>query len=305
MEGVHNMVVRTKAVGSSGSGNGKDSSKSASFSPPDWSDEEHDFSSNNEPSKKAKIMLFSETGVGKTDFICRNAPEEIAIFDFDGRSLRTVEKVRAETGKIIHHVDIFLPGEEDTPEQTRVFALESINKTIRNLKWCVKQSLLGKIKVIGFDGASEYDLLCKLAYDGCKTELVDGKIKNTGSYGKDRDFINYQFWRVFNVCRQGNAHLILTSREKEVYKDHVGTGDFTFRASKVINEAVDFSLQLRAKDMLSGNGKKYEIEVIKAGVDDRSNSKVGKVYKEKDWEDYGPFALICSDVYGGDVTDWL
>lgn len=297
------MVVRTKPTTTS---NGSTKPVSLS-SPSNWSNEDHDFSSNNEPSKKAKLMLFSETGVGKTDFICRNAPEEIAIFDFDGRSLRTVEKVRAETGKVIHHVDIFLPGEENSPEETRIFALESINKTIRNLKWCVKQSLLGKIKVIGFDGASEYDLLCKLAYDGCKTELVDGKIKNTGSYGKDRDFINYQFWRVFNVCRQGNAHLIMTSREKEIYKDHVSTGDFTFRASKVINEAVDFSLQLRAVDLLTPgvNGKKYELEIIKAGVDDRSDSKVGKVYKERDWQEYGPFALICADVYGGDVRDWL
>lgn len=301
------MVVRSKVTGNTG--NGKDSTKSSSstsFSTPDWSDEEHDFSSTNEPSKKAKLMLFSETGVGKTDFICRNAPEEIAIFDFDGRSLRTVEKVRAETGKVIHHVDIFLPGEEEGPEQTRIFALESINKTIRNLKWCVKQSLLGKIKVIGFDGASEYQLLCKLAYDGCKTELVDGKIKETRSWGKDIDFINHQFWRLFNICRRGNAHLILTAREKRVFdKEHKDTGDFTFRSSSVINEAVDFSLQLKAKDLLSGTGKKYEIEVIKAGVDDRSNSKVGKIYKEKDWQEYGPFALICSDVYGGDVTDWL
>jgi hypothetical protein len=299
------MVVRTKATGTT---NGSKDSKSLSFSSPDWSDEEHDFSSNNSPSKKAKLMLFSETGVGKTDFICRNAPEEIAIFDFDGRSLRTVEKVRAETGKVIHHVDIFLPGEEGTPEETRIFALDSINKTIRNLKWCVKQSLLGKIKVIGFDGASEYQLLSKLAYDGCKTELVDGKIKELRSWGKDIDFINHQFWRIFNICRRGNAHLIITSREKEVYdKEHKATGDFTFRASKVINEAVDFSLQLKAKDKLDpgSKGKKYEIEVIKAGVDDRSDSKVGKIYKEKDWQEHGPFALICSDVYGGDVTDWL
>lgn len=303
------MVVRTKP--DNVSGNGKDISRpkpstSSSFSSPDWSDEEHDFSSNNEPSKKAKLMLFSETGVGKTDFICRNAPEEIAIFDFDGRSLRTVEKVRAETGKIIHHVDIYLPGEEEGPEATRIFALDSINKTIRNLKWCVKQSLVGKVKVIGFDGASEYQLLCKLAYDGCKTELVEGKIKELKSWGKDTDFINHQFWRIFNICRRGDAHLILTSREKEIYdKEHKATGDFTFRASKVINEAVDVSLQLKAKDKLGSSGKKYEIEVIKAGVDDRADSKVGKVYKEKDWQEYGAFALICSDVYGGDVKDWL
>lgn len=296
------MVVRTKPTSDIAA-----TIKPSIGSAVDWSNEEHDFSSNNEPSKKAKLMLFSETGVGKTDFICRNCPGEIAIFDFDGRSLRTVEKVRAETGKIIHHVDIFLPGEEGTPEETRIFALDSINKTIRNLKWCVKQSLLGKIKVIGFDGASEYNLLCKLAYDGCKTELVEGKIKETKSWGKDTDFINHQFWRIFNICRRGNAHLIMTAREKEIYKDHNATGDFTFRATKVINEAVDFSLQLKAKDKLEpgSKGKKYEIEVIKAGVDDRSDSKVGKVYKEKDWQRYGAFAAICADVYGGDVADWL
>lgn len=299
------MVVRTKATGA---GETSVKSSSSSIGPVDWSSEEHDFSSNNTPSRKAKLMLFSETGVGKTDFICRNCPGEIAIFDFDGRSLRTVEKVRAETGKIIHHVDIFLPGEEGTPEETRIFALDSINKTIRNLKWCVKQSLLGKIKVIGFDGASEYQLLCKLAHDGCKTELVDGKIKELKSWGKDIDFINHQFWRIFNIARRGNAHIVMTAREKRVFdKDHKDTGNFTFRSSSVINEAVDFSLQLRAKDKLEpgAKGKKYEIEVTKAGVDDRSDSKVGKVYKEKDWQEYGAFATICADVYGGNVTDWL
>lgn len=297
------MVVRTKptstTVTSSTGGNGKDESiKPHPLSSSSWSSSDHDATSSDEPEEKAKIMLFSESGVGKTDFICRNAPDPMIIFDFDGRSLRTIKKVRRETGKTIHHVRILLPGEEDSPEETKLFATESLKKTFRNLKWAVRQSLLGQMSTIGFDGATEFDLLSKLAYDGCKVSTKEG------AFGKDKDFVNYQFWRVFNICRQGQAHIILTSREKEIYKDHQSTGDFTFRASKVINEAVDISLQLRAKDQLSGSGKKYEIEVIKAGVDDKKNSKVGKVYKERDWQECGPFALICSDIYGGSIEDW-
>lgn len=297
------MVVRTKSTGNTG--NGKDSVKSSSstssFSSSDWSDEEHDSTVDGESEGKAKLMLFSESGTGKTDFICRNAPDPIMIFDFDGRSLRTVKKVRLETGKIIRYVRIYLPGEEGEPEETKLFAQASISKAIRNLKWAVKQSLSGDIKTIGWDGCSEYDLLSKLAYDGAKVQTKDG------AFGKDKDFVNYQFWRVFNIVNRGQAHFILTSREKEIYKDHQPSGDFTFRASKVINEAVDFSLQLKALDVMTPGvtGKKYQLEIIKCGVDDRSNSKVGKVYKEKDWQEHGPFALICSDVYGGDVTDWM
>lgn len=286
-----------KAKSSSTSENGGKSS--IIYTSRSWSDEEHDATLDGESEGKAKIMLFSESGIGKTDFICRNSPDPIMIFDFDGRSLRTVKKVRKETGKAIHYVRIYLPGEEGEPEETKLFAQESIKKAIRNLRWAVKQSLSGEMKTIGWDGCSEYDLLAKLAYDGAKVQTKDG------AFGKDKDFVNYQFWRVFNIVNRGTAHFILTAREKEIYKDHQSTGDFTFRASKVINEAVDFSLQLKAKDKLSGEGKKYEIEIVKCGVDDRSNSKVGKVYKEKDWQEHGPFAVICSDVYGGDVADWL
>lgn len=292
------MVVRTKA-GSNGKDAKSISSSSVSISSPDWSDEEHDSTLDGESEGKAKIMLFSESGTGKTDFICRNAPDPIMLFDFDGRSLRTVKKVRIETGKTIRYVRIYLPGEEGEPEETKLFAQESIVKAIRNLKWAIRQSLTGDIKTIGWDGCSEYDLLAKLAYDGAKVQTKDG------AFGKDKDFVNYQFWRVFNIVNRGMAHFILTAREKEIYKDHQSTGDFTFRASKVINEAVDFSLQLRAKDRLGSDGKKYEIEIVKCGVDDRSNSKVGKVYKERDWQEYGAFAVICSDVYGGHVADWL
>lgn len=296
------MVVRSKVAGTAG--NGKDSAKSSSssttsFSTPDWSDEEHDSTLDGESEGKAKIMLFSESGVGKTDFICRNAPDPIIIFDFDGRSLRTVKKVRLETGKVIRHVRIFTPGEEDSPEETKLFARSSIAKTIRNLKWAVKQSLTGGIKTIGFDGATEYTLLAKQAYDGVKEQTKDG------AFGKDKDYVKHQFWRVVNIVLQGQAHFIITAREKEIWKDNKPTDDFSFRADSVINEAVDFSLQLRQKDKLSGEGKKYEIKIIKCGVDDRLDSKVGKVYKEGDWQEYGPFAVICADVYGGDVTDWL
>lgn len=278
--------------------NGKSSSSIISSSR-SWSSEDHDATLDGESEGLAKIMLFSESGIGKTDFICRNAPDPMMIFDFDGRSLRTIKKVRKETGKTIHYVRIYLPGEEGEPEETKLFAQESIKKAIRNLSWAVKQSLSGNMRTIGWDGCSEYDLLAKLAYDGAKVQTKDG------AFGKDKDFVNYQFWRVFNIVNRGQAHFILTAREKEIYKDHQSTGDFTFRASKVINEAVDFSLQLSAKNKLSGDGKKYEIEIVKCGVDDRSNSKVGKVYKEKDWQQHGPFAVICADIYGGEIEDWL
>jgi hypothetical protein len=288
------MVVRT------------DKSKSVpstvSSSSSSWSSGDHDFSLDNEPAPKAKIMLFAETGVGKTAFVCRFAPDPIAIIDMDGRALPAVKQAREELGKVIHHTEIFLPGEEDTPEETRLFAHESIRKAIRNLKWAVTQSKIGKIRTICLDTATEYDLLCKLAYDGCKSELVDGKVKETGSYGKDKDFINSQFWRIINIWRQGNAHLVLTGREKEIYKEHKATGDFTFRASKVINEAVDLSLQLRSIPKMDGDGRKSEIEVIKCGV---NREKIGKVYKEREWKEHGPFALICSDVYGRDIEEWL
>lgn len=293
------MVVRTKVVGNGKDSSSKPSSSSSSISPPDWSDEEHDSTLDGESEGKAKILLFSETGMGKTDFICRNSPDPIIIFDFDGRSLRTVKKVRHETGKIIRHVRIFTPGEESEPDETKLFARASIQKTIRNLKWAVKQSLTGNIKTIGFDGASEFTLLAKQAYDGVKEQTKDG------AFGKDKDYVKHQFWRVINVVLQGEAHFIITAREKEIWKDSKPTEDFTFRADSVVSEAVDFSLQLRAKDKLGSDGKKYELKLIKCGVDDRSDSKVGKVYKEKDWQEHGPFALICADVYGGDVTDWL
>lgn len=300
------MPVRVDKSDKAKTENGKSTSSflSSSSSPSSWSSDDNDFSLNNTPKRKAKLMLFAETGTGKTAFVCRFAPEPIAILDFDGRSLATVQQAREELNRTIHHTEIFLPGEEDTPEETRLYAHEQLKKTFRNLRWAVRQSLLGNIKTICIDTSTEFDLLCKLAYDGCKTELVEGKVKETGSYGKDKDFVNYQFWRIVNIWRPGNAHLIFTGREKEIYKNHQATGDFTFRAAKVINEAVDISLQLRTMERMDGKGMKSEIEVIKSGI---NRDKVGKVYKEleKSWQQHGPFAVICSDIYGGEIEEWI
>lgn len=262
---------------------------------------DHDFSSNNKPNKRAKFMLFAKAGVGKTAFVCRHAPDPIAILDIDGRALPTVEQARRDLGKTIHHVEILLPGEEGDPDETKLFAQSSLNKLFKNLKWAVGQSALGKMSTVYVDGCTEVDLLAKLAWDGCKAQTKEG------AFGKDKDFINYQFWRIINIWRRGNAHLVLSSREKEIYKDHEATGDFTFRAAKVIDEAVDFSLQLRERDRMDGKGKKYEIKVIKSGI---NRSKSGKVYRESEWQEFGPFAHICNDIYSdlyedGSVTDWI
>lgn len=256
-----------------------------------------DFTLLTSPKRQANVLLFGDAGTGKSTFATAFAPEPVAFINFDRRADYAVTSAMAKNRRIYYTgIDIPANVTKLSDEAARKFGQAAVDKVIRNYELAIAESRKGNVRSICLDTITEYGELLKLA--------ITGRIDKTkGDYGKSKDLINREIWRLFNLAREGNAHVIALSRAKAVWKDNEPTGRFTFRCPDVVNDAVDWAAHIRLKQTPKGKAKKeIEIEITKAG---NNIEQLGEVYSEATWGGLGPFAYGCMLQYpGSELEDW-
>lgn len=238
-------------------------------------------------------LLAAESGVGKTFFLLRYCPPPIAYFWYDNRSQENLDKAR-EDGIAIYDKRLVMPVGNLSVEETKKAARDIQETTIRNVIWATQKS---RAKTIAFDTATEFSAILKLAFDGVKEQTKEG------AFGKDKDWVKYQWQRIFAIVRNSPCNLITTARVKEVWRTNengqqVATGVNTYRCPEEVSELVDWTVELKLEETLAGRRRpKFKLDVIKSGND---LSKYGKVYRQKDWEDMNmnPFEFIRWELQG-------
>lgn len=257
-----------------------------------------DFLIPSSPKRQACVLIFGDAGAGKTSFAVRYAPDPVAIINFDRRATIAIDEAR-KLGKVVYELSIDLPpAKKMSPSETKLAAREIIEKVVKNFIAACDLSKEGKVRSILLDTATEYSEIVKLAFDGVQEQTKEG------AYGKDKDYVNRQWWRLFNIARSSSAHLIVTSRAKEVWIENVPTGRFSPRCPGVILDGVDWAGNIRwARNRIGRLKGEQELEITKAVT----ISELGEIYTMKDWEVYGgPFVYGCVKQYGGSLPeDWI
>lgn len=258
--------------------------------------ERDDFVTLDQPKRQANILIFGDGGTGKTSFVTRYAPPPIAVINFDGRDQHAVYEA-LQLGREIHRCSIdFTPKHRMSPDQVKSLALESVDKVERNFERAV---FSGKYRTILLDTGTEYSEILKLSFDGVQEQTKEG------AYGKDKDYVNRRWWKLFNLARQGNAHLVVTARASEIWINNQPTGRFKMRGAAVINDAVDWAGWISHKKGPKGRSKKeIQLEITKAGI---NLAELGAVYDKSDWDEYGgPFVYACYQQFiaTSDLEDW-
>jgi hypothetical protein len=255
---------------------------------------------------QACTLLFGDAGTGKTTYATRFAPDPVAFINFDGRAAHAVKYAREQLNRKILFTRIDFPGNITKlgHEQAVKLGQAAVDKTIRNLEFAIRENQKGNVKTICLDTGTEYTELIKIA--------VTGRIDRVkGDFGKSKDLINREWWRVFNMVRESAAHLVILARGRAIWENNEPTGKFTYRGADVMSDGVDWAGHIRLRkgriSDSSGGGKKkakeFEIEVTKAGV---NITQLGEVYRGDDWADVGgPFVWANLMNYpGSDPEDW-
>lgn len=251
------------------------------------------------PKLQANVVLFADSKQGKTTFCTDYCPDPIAFINFDRRAHHAVKKAM-DRGRKIYFLDVDTPANVTKLNDSEIKKLgqTAVNKVIKNFDWAVAQSREGKVRTIVLDTGTEYSEILNLAITG-KAEGV----KN--DFGRSRDMASREWWRLFNLAREGKAHLIVLARAQEIWQGNEPTGKFKPRGPNVLRDACDWEGQVRLKVRRSkGEVKKtFELEMTKAGI---NIDEMGATYTEDDWGDEGPFVHACwmQFLETSDIEDW-
>lgn len=256
-----------------------------------------DFSSTVKPKFQSLSLLYGDAGTLKSSFVYLYCPEPVFMLNYDGRDIPAFERAR-DLGREVYRVQIDLPREIDTMDlkKARDLAQGIQSKAMKNYYWCLKEAQKGNIATIGWDTATEATRVQAASLCG-RTQAPNN------DYGRTKGYIN-SIWMedIGKACRETPAHLVILSRAKEIWIDNKPSGHYEFRCPEAVNEAVDWSGNIRLKRRPNGTlTKESEIMIAKTV----NLGEVGKVYGARDWQDDGPFSWICYNQWlKSELEDW-
>lgn len=245
--------------------------------------------------RRASILLMGEDGAGKTSFATRYAPEPLVVVSFDGRSREAVREAKEELDRKVDLVEIFITHKSLPPPEMKLHARDVLERAMFTYETLVEESKKGKVRSILWDTATEFTEICKLAFDGTM------ELTKEGAYGVDKDFIARHWWRILNLARdESDAHLIITSRMSEVWKDDKPTGVFKPKCSRAVRSGIDLEMKIRVKGRTN---PKFEIEVTNPKT---NMEEMGEIYTAEEWDKMGgPFVYACTMNYKDSIpSDW-
>lgn len=258
-----------------------------------------DFEVPGEPKLQTNVLLFGAPASGKTTFVTMHMPDPIALINFDNRDQHAVSRA-VKAGKRIMRTHIGVPGNITKMGDAivRSTGQNAVNKVIKNFELAVAESVKGNVRTICLDTGTEYNEVLKMAVTGRIDKVV-------GDFGKSKDLMNREWWRLFAMAREGKAHFVVLARAKAIWKNQEPTGKFTYRGPEVMDDAADWAANIRSRQRRDGkkmvNG--FEMEITKSGID---ISQLGEVYSDEVWDVMGgPFVHACTMQYEGSVdSDW-
>lgn len=253
---------------------------------------------------QCNALLFGAASSGKTSFATMFAPHPVVTINFDNRDTHAIRKAR-EGGRSIGRIHVPYTAKDvtnlDEVEAKRI-GESAMGQVVKNFEIAVRESQRGNVRTICIDTGTEYSEIVTLA--------IRGGLGKANDYGRSKDMINRVWWHMFNTAREGNAHLLILARDKEIWNGGEPTGRYTFRGPEVMIDGVDWAGWMRLKKAGGGLGKKavkvtkdFELEITKAGI---NIAELGEVYTKETWEALGgPFCCACVMQYeGSDVEDW-
>jgi len=259
-----------------------------------------DFVTITRPTRQSNILIYGDEGTGKTSFCVRYAPTPIVVINFDGRADEVVYEA-VQSGRDVRIANLKISHKFLSPENMKREASSVVERTVRNFEIAIEESRRGNVRTILIDTATEYSEILKLAFDGVLEQTKEG------SYGRDKDYINRQWWRMFNLARETrSAHLIVTARAKEIWKKNSdgkqeATGRFKPACPNAVKAAVDWAAQIRLQTVFGMPKPKFEIEITKAGT---NIEELCEIYTEEQWDKLGgPFVYGCVLNYKDSIPD--
>jgi hypothetical protein len=266
--------------------------------------EDSDFEILEQPRWQCNALIFGRAGEGKSTFPLMYAPHPVAQINFDNRDRHAVRKA-LEAGRKVLRTHIPYSSTDVTGlDETEAMKVgrTAMDKVVKNFEIAVRESQRGNVRTISIDTGTEYNEIVTIA--------VRGHLGKANDYGRSKDHINRAWWHIFNTAREGNAHLIVLARDREIWGGSEPSGVFTFRGPEVMNDGVDWAAQIRLKraKVVAGSKvkkttKEFELFITKAGV---NIAELGEVYSQEDWDAYGgPFVMACVNQYdGSEPADW-
>lgn len=252
------------------------------------------------PPPQTCAMIYGDAGEGKSTLALMYAPQPVAYINFDRRGRDAVYAARRARRKILD-VEIEHPSDltRFSNDDAKRLATSALDKTMRHFEIAVRASQVGDVRTICLDTGTELNGVISTAITGSTMAVK-------GDYGRSKGLINQQWWTLFDMAREGKAHLIVLCRAKEIWHANQPTGRMSFRGPEVIHDAVDWAGWIRLKRNKKKGGartQKFEIEITKSGV---NIAELGEVYEMDDWEDMGgPFVYSCLMQYpGSKMEDW-
>jgi hypothetical protein len=272
-----------------------------------------DFLVLDKPKPQTVGIVFARDGDGKTHLVANYCPEPVVIIGLDGRGEREIKKA-LNRGRKIFYLDASLPANvsQMSHEQARKSGQEALDLITRNYEWAIAKSIneWGK-GTFAFDTSTELRDIVKIAVRGRADRPQE---KGEGDFGKSDSIINRTLKYFCDRSRNSNLNLILLSRSKPIYEGREDTGRITWDTDKIFSQAVDWAVEYRMVGGTLGGvqllgtssavslGPSYEIQATKPKLD---HGEMGKVYRQSEWGEDGPFAYMCTRlVPGSQPGDW-
>jgi hypothetical protein len=287
--------------------------------------EKSDFGPPPTPKNRLIWSVFGETKTGKSSFVL-SGKEPIAVCDLDVRLERVIDgyidgSLNNGIPKTIQSMRVQLPKVDPMSRKKDESVLREANiiwdRFLNNYDAALKSSLLpGGIATIGVDTGTELFDLRLLAEFGRLMAINP----------RDRGGANAEFVEVMRRGEQYDASVVWLHHAKEEWKNSVDdqgrekgspTGRYILDGFKKANSIVQVVAQTTYNDGARDPRRKFEVTVLRCGVNAALN---GKKFTSMDWAvwdddadkdeppiiNYGPFAYISSLILPHtSPDDWL
>jgi hypothetical protein len=250
-------------------------------------------------SSKQIALMLGETKIGKTAFAARYTPEPVHLLSFDDRSDATCEEARWDGREVFN---LAIPGVD-------AYTTEDTQKEARSLLSQVRGNIAHASQYEGtvvIDGALEITQLMDFAFD----RIPPDERKET--YGRDTNFIRAQWNGIFTAFQRSKKnHLMVITRESEIWNGWNKTGIFKPKGDKCIEERATFSFRLSLGPKIGLNSTIADQIKVTFGASGRDLTLEGRTFGKEDFdrEAYGnPYAFLCymaNKKFGAKAADYL